>query len=76
VKTLRPVDIAVVVSSPARLFILYASTMIRVGVERALSLAPFLCPRFSHILLRYWTCRQILAFPGEDPKINCRTEKG
>jgi len=77
VKTLRPADIAVgCFLALLGLFILYASTTIRVGWKGSCPLAPFPLPRFSHLVLRYRTCRQILAFPGEDPKINWPDREG
>ena len=71
-KTLRPVDIAVgCFLALLGLFILYASSMIRVGVERALS--PRAIPSAVGFLILF--CGIGLAvkswrFRGEDPKIN------
>ncbi len=71
-KTIRPVDIAVgCFLALFGLFILYASTMIRVGVERSLS--PRTIPSALGFLILF--CGIGLAvkswrFRGEDPKIN------
>jgi putative tricarboxylic transport membrane protein len=72
VKTLRPVDIAVgCFLSLLGLFILYASTLIRMGVERQLS--PRTIPSALGFLILF--CGIGLAvkswrFHGEDPRIN------
>ena len=77
-KTLRPVDIAVgCFLALLGLFILYASTMIRVGVERALS--PRTIPSVLGFLI--FSCGIGLAvkswrFRGEDPKINWPDREG
>ncbi len=71
-KTLRPVDIAVgCFLALFGLFILYASTMIRMGVQRALS--PRTIPSALGLLIFF--CGVGLAvkswrFKGKDPKIN------
>lgn len=77
-KTLRPVDIAVgCFLALLGLFILYASSMIRVGVERALSPRTF--PSAIGFLILF--CGIGLAvkswrFRGEDPKINWPDREG
>ncbi len=77
-KTLRPVDIAVgCFLALLGLFIVYASSMIRVGVERALS--PRTIP--SAVGLLIFVCGIGLAvkswrFRGEDPKINWPDRQG
>ena len=77
-KTLRPVDIAVgCFLALLGLFILYASTMIRVGVERSLS--PRTIPSVLGFLILF--CGIGLAvkswrFRGEDPKINWPDREG
>jgi len=78
VKTLRPVDIAVgCFLALLGLFILYASSMIRVGVARALS--PRTIPSAIGFLILF--CGIGLAvkswrFRGEDPKINWPDHEG
>jgi hypothetical protein len=78
VKTLRPVDIAVgCFLALIGLFILYASTMIRMGVARALS--PRTIPSAVGFLIM--SCGIGLAvkswrFRGEDPKINWPDREG
>jgi hypothetical protein len=78
VKTLRPVDIAVgCFLALLGLFILYASTMIRVGVQRQLS--PRTIPSALGLLILF--CGIGLAvkswrFRGEDPKINWPDREG
>jgi putative tricarboxylic transport membrane protein len=78
VKTLRQVDIAVgCFLALLGLFILYASSMIRVGVERALSPRTF--PSVIGFLILF--CGIGLAvkswrFRGEDPKINWPDREG
>jgi len=78
VKTLRPADIAVgCFLALLGLFILYASSMIRVGVERALS--PRTIPSAVGLLILF--CGIGLAvkswrFRGEDPKINWPDREG
>ena len=77
-KTLRPADIAVgCFLALLGLFIVYASSMIRVGVERALS--PRTIP--SAVGLRIFVCGTGLAvkslrFGGEDPTINWPDRQG
>ena len=77
-KTLRPADIAVgCFLALLGLFILYASSMIRVGVERALS--PRTIPSAVGLLILF--CGIGLAvkswrFRGEDPKINWPDREG
>ena len=77
-KTLRPVDIVVgCFLALLGLFILYASTMIRVGVERQLS--PRTIPSALGFLI--FACGTGLAvkswrFRGEDPKINWPDREG
>jgi putative tricarboxylic transport membrane protein len=78
VKTLRPADIAVgCFLALLGLFILYASSMIRVGVARALS--PRTIPSAVGFLILF--CGIGLAvkswrFRGEDPKINWPDREG
>jgi putative tricarboxylic transport membrane protein len=78
VKTLRPADIAVgCFLALLGLFILYASSLIRVGVERALS--PRAIPSAVGFLIL--VCGIGLAvkswrFRGEDPKINWPDREG
>jgi hypothetical protein len=78
VKTLRPADIAVgCFLALLGLFILYASTTIRVGVERQLS--PRTIPSALGFLILF--CGIGLAvkswrFRGEDPKINWPDREG
>ncbi len=77
-KTLRPADIAVgCFLALLGLFILYASTMIRVGVARGLS--PRAIPSALGFLILF--CGIGLAvkswrFRGEDPKINWPDREG
>ena len=77
-KTLRPVDIAVgCFLALLGLFILYASSIIRVGVARALS--PRTIPSAIGFLILF--CGIGLAvkswrFRGEDPKINWPDREG
>jgi len=78
VKTLRPADIAVgCFLALLGLFILYAASMIRVGVERALSPRTF--PSVIGFLILF--CGIGLAvkswrFRGEDPKIHWPDREG
>jgi putative tricarboxylic transport membrane protein len=78
VKTLRPADIAVgCFLALLGLFIVYASSMIRVGVERALS--PRTIPSAVGFLI--FVCGIGLAvkswrFRGEDPKIHWPDRQG
>lgn len=77
-KTLKPVDIVVgIFLALLGLFIVYASSMIRVGVERALSPRTF--PAAIGFLIFF--CGIGLAikswrFKGEDPKINWPDRNG
>ena len=77
-KTLRPADIAVgCFLAVLGLFILYAASLIRVGVERALS--PRTIPSAVGFLILF--CGIGLAvkswrFRGEDPKINWPNREG
>jgi putative tricarboxylic transport membrane protein len=78
VKTLRPADIAVgCFLALLGLFILYASSMIRVGVERALS--PRAIPSAVGFLILFCGIGLALKswrFRGEDPKINWPDREG
>ena len=71
-KTLRPVDIAVgCFLALLGLFILYASTMIRIGVERQLS--PRTIPSAIGFLILFCGIGLTVKswrFRGEDPRIN------
>ena len=77
-KTLRPADIAVgCFLALLGLFILYASSMIRVGVERALS--PRTIPSAVGFLIFFCGIGLALRswrFRGEDPKINWPDREG
>jgi putative tricarboxylic transport membrane protein len=78
VKTLRPADIAVgCFLALLGLFILYASSMIRVGVERALSPRAFpSAVGFLILVCGIGLAVKSWRFRGEDPKIHWPDREG
>jgi putative tricarboxylic transport membrane protein len=78
VKTLRPADIAVgCFLAVLGLFILYASSMIRVGVERALSPRAFpSAVGFLILICGIGLAVKSWRFRGEDPKIHWPDREG